>query len=108
MPTRSGHRRHGAGGADPFAIDLVTDPSGNARLAVADSQAPRDDLPDTSLAERIRKLLAAPDRPMTRAAIRALLRVNNKKLGDVLAQLRHQPVLRGPDGWRLRSRQLHL
>lgn len=94
---------------EPFAVDLATDEDDNAHLAVADSDAPRHDLPDPSLAERVRKLLAAHDEPMTRAAMRAELRVNNKKLGDALAQLESQHVLeRGADGWGLPSRQLHL
>lgn len=95
---------------DPFAIELATDERGDAYLRLVPTDAPPDAIPDPPLAEHVRKLLANRDEPMTRAAIRAQLRVNNKRLGDVLAGLEREHVLeRRPDGWSLaRPRQLLL
>jgi hypothetical protein len=53
-----------------------------------------------TLAERLLETLQAAPRPLTRTALRATLRVNNQRLGDVLAELKGRGVLcQSQRGW---------
>lgn len=52
------------------------------------------------LAEAIRRVIVAADAPLTRAALRAQLRVNNARLGDALLRLqKDNHIDRVKDGW---------
>ena len=85
----------------PLQLALVSDENGkNAHLEVFD--------PDTNeqqhlpLAEAVRLALAHADGPLTRAALRKTLRVNNHRLGLALGDLETRRVAtRGPCGWYL-------
>lgn len=105
---RLGLEHRSAAAPDPFDIELVTDERGDAHLALVDRSAEK--LPATPLADDVRRLLAAAGAPMSRAAIRRELRVNNKRLGDALLRLEQDRLAeRTPDGWALlRARQLSL
>jgi len=93
---------------DPFDIELATDERGDAHLRVVERDDRDDDLPATPLADDVRRLLADAPEPMSRAAIRRELRVNNKRLGDALLRLERDRVIeRTSAGWQL-ARQLSL
>ncbi len=48
-------------------------------------------------------MLSLAGEPLTRAALRARLRVNNQRLGDTLERLQQEGVIeRTPRGWILR------
>jgi hypothetical protein len=78
------------GGADGEPLGLrVTDDDGEAT-------------PPTPLVEALRTELRRAGRPLSRAALRERLRVNNARLGGALRSLeRHGLVVRGPGGWSL-------
>lgn len=85
---------------EPITLDLVPTPDGiGAYLEVASSC---DDEGDESLplSEAIRRALADSPEPMTRTALRRLLRVNNERLGHALHALEQRGLLRRlSDGW---------
>jgi len=82
-----------AGGGDGTQTHLEV-----ARVAHASSDVPTDGSP----AERVIKILRAAGKPLTRAALREAVRINNQRLGDVLDDLeRRARVCRSADGWRL-------
>lgn len=87
---------------DPILLELTSDDDGeNTRLEVVnahdDEPAPPIVLP---LADRILDALGATGGPMTKAALRTTLRINNQRLGDELANLESQSrIARGPEGW---------
>lgn len=56
--------------------------------------------PSQSIRDAIKQVLDATDEPMTRCAIREKLKVNNKRLGDALEELKRQGIIeRGQMGW---------
>jgi hypothetical protein len=58
---------------------------------------------DSSPATRVLQVLGANDKPLTRAALRGFVRINNRRLGDVLVELeRDGRVCHAPEGWCLR------
>ena len=58
--------------------------------------------PDRPLPERLLDLVARAPRPLTRAALRTRLRVNNQRLGEALRELEAQGTLRrAAHGWQL-------
>jgi len=87
----------------PLLLDLVADDAGNAthlrvRTQVAAGAAPQQ----AGLDQKILDALARAGQPMTRAALRARLGVNNQRLGETLGQLecaRH--IARTAQGWTL-------
>lgn len=83
---------------EPLAIELVCRPGGSdPHLQVRSSTASSDSMP---LAERAWSVLATTEKPLTRIALRELLRVNNQRLGTALDRLQHQGLaLRTPKGW---------
>ncbi len=65
------------------------------------SPVPQGDRPD--LQELLLDRLAPGGEPLSRAALRAALRVNNQRLGEALERLEHSGrIQRTPQGWRRR------
>jgi len=89
--------------SDPIPLALVSDDHGNnTHLEILDRAADDQHLP---LSETVRRALADADQPLTRAALRGTLRVNNHRLGLALAELEKRRIaIRGPKGWFLISR----
>jgi len=83
---------------EPLRIELVADQGGEAtslRVLSSPPQAHRPDL-DQLLLDR----LAPAGEPISRAALRAELRVNNQRLGEALERLEHNGrIQRTPQGW---------
>lgn len=87
----------------PFAVRLVTHADGTAPHLEMD-HTPATNAPSSpaSLADRIRHTLRLADAPLTRAALRTALRVNNNALGHTLVALERQGAVRHTsDGWSL-------
>lgn len=89
---------------DPIDLRLVSNPDGSAtHLEVVGSSAP-DSAPTAatsdapSLPDRVLAAVRAAAHPLSRAQLRHSLRVNNNRLGDVLAQLERSGLLRRTDG----------
>lgn len=93
-----------AAALDPLGIALVGDDS-HAHLELRSPDADEHDLapvPASPLADQIRSLLAVALQPLSRAALRATLRVNNQRLGDALLNLERDRVIeRAAGGWEL-------
>ncbi len=87
-----------AAAPQPFAVELVCRPGGSdAHLQVCSPPPGADSKP---LIERAWKVLRTSERPLTRTALRSLLRVNNQRLGTTLDRLQRQGrILRTPKGW---------
>ena len=87
---------------EPMLLELVTDSSAEAAyLRVVSPTAPHALQP--TVGEQILELLARATQPLTRAALRSALRINNLRLGDALERLeRSGHVERTPRGWVLR------
>ncbi len=91
---------------DPILLELTSDDDGeNTRLEVVNAS---DDAPPPAapivlrLADRILDALGAAGGPMTKAALRKALQINNQRLGDELASLEAQSrVVHGAAGWDL-------
>ena len=82
---------------DPVLLRLVAGDGVPLRLLIDgnDSTPP-------PLGDAIRCELRRSDRPLSRTALRKLLRINNTRLGDALLYLeKHRLALRGPNGWSL-------
>jgi hypothetical protein len=81
-------------------VQLVTDAEGNApHLELADAPQALPDAP-SSLAERVVEELRRAPRPLTREALRARVRSNNQRLGELLEQLAAAGrVRRSAKGW---------
>jgi len=86
---------------EPITLQLVSrDDGSETHLAVAGSPARGADL-GASLAAHVVEALRASATPLNRAALRAQLRVNNQRLGQVLVDLEARHAIeRMPDGWR--------
>lgn len=88
----------------PLPLKLVTGPASAVHLepvfdALADA---RTATPPSPLADRVLQALRRSETPLSRAALRSLLRVNNTKLGDTLAALEREGRLARTDtGWSL-------
>lgn len=98
-----------AASPDPILLELTSDNDGeNARLVVIDAAHEATAPPPIvlPLADRILDALGAADAPMTKAALRKALQINNQRLGEELATLEAQlRIARGAMGWDLeRSR----
>jgi hypothetical protein len=86
---------------EPMALSLVSRPDGSAtHLALREgTTVPALAAPDL-LADAVRELLRRTTRPWTRQDLRAELRVNNDRLGQVLENLaERQLITRTPQGW---------
>lgn len=88
----------------PIGIELVVDDLNQtvhleARSELTSASEPHDEEP-TSLPERITAALSKRSEPMSRTALRRLLRVNNANLGRALVELEEQGVIkRSGRGW---------
>lgn len=89
---------------EPVDLRLVSDDPTMTHLAIRGSApAGAGQEPAPTLAQRILRLLThhAPQ-SLRRAALRDALRVNNAKLGEILAELeQHGFIARSGDGWKL-------
>jgi hypothetical protein len=88
---------------DPIPLTLVSDDLGiNTRLATepsADNEHVR-----FPLEEALRRTLADANKPLTRTALRTILKVNNHRLGLVLKELQNRNIItKLPGGWTLVS-----
>ena len=86
---------------DPVSLELVTrTDAGCTHLEITSCDG--TSTPSPTLTSRVVEALRAADQPLTRTALRELLRVNNQRLGDALADLeRSRQLIRGQGGWRL-------
>lgn len=86
---------------EPIEIELVVDSEQQtACLRVCTEYANPISVRERKLSDEVLELLAREARPLPRTEIRALLQVNNKRLGDVLDQLeRSAAISRTPRGW---------
>jgi len=84
---------------EPVRLELVTDPcSEAAHLRVIASEQAVPDRPD--LDELVLGRFAPEGEPLTRATLRAALRVNNQRLGDALERIEQSGrIERTPQGW---------
>ena len=89
--------------SDPIPLALVSDDGDNPHLEIldrADNEQHR-----RPLSETVRRALADADQPLTRAALRSTLRVNNHRLGLALDDLEKRRIaIRDKNGWSLISR----
>jgi hypothetical protein len=87
---------------DPFELELADgDDTPHLRCVDAPVDAPTA---SPSLDERVRAALSEANGPLTRAALREQLRVNNQRLGDALEGLAARGLVeRSPGGWRAPS-----
>lgn len=87
---------------DSVGVALIDDDPEEPHLEIT-GEGPDDDTPPQPLADAVLQTLRQADaEPQTRAALRQQLRVNNKRLGDALAELeRRQLTRRTPQGWTL-------
>jgi hypothetical protein len=87
---------------DSVGVALIDDDPEAPHLEIT-GERPDDDTPPQPLADAVLQTLRHADaEPQTRAALRQQLRVNNKRLGDALADLeRRQFIRRSPHGWTL-------
>lgn len=85
---------------DPIPLALVSDDQGDdTHLEILDCAANDKRLP---LSESVRRALADAGGPLTRAALRSSLRVNNHRLGLALAELEKRRIAsHSPNGWSL-------
>jgi hypothetical protein len=93
---------------DPLELRLASAPDGSGtHLEVVGPASPQSvsvctadvDPGAPSLADRVMTVLRRASAPMSRSQLRAILRINNNRLGDVLAELqRSGRILRGDDG----------
>jgi hypothetical protein len=85
---------------DPVDLALVSAPNHGPHLELVSSEPSSPTNP--TLANRVVDLLRASPEPMTRAAIRQNLKVNNQRLGDALLDLETSKTLtRNTQGWAL-------
>jgi len=88
----------------PIVIDLVSGPEGDAaHLEVLEEGVVRsgdESTPTLSLATKLYRLIWNSAKPISRTELRGLLKVNNEKLGALLANLEHHGrIRRTPQGW---------
>ena len=95
----------GAAPIEPFAIELKPQ-NDSASLFVAEGAISAEDNDESkgSLAERVTDHLSSCSAPIPKAQLRAALRVNNQRLGEVLHGLKEQGnLVQHPNGWALAS-----
>ena len=82
---------------EPFALALVSHEENTAHLEMSN---PSKQVVPTSLCERIKKVLTDTSEALSRTALRQMLHVNNKHLGDALLELeRNGSIQRTREGW---------
>lgn len=96
-----------AGVPEPIPLELVTDQDGlSVHLEVRAGDEPQDRFQQLALEEALVELLTESPVPLTRTALRARLKVNNKRLGDALTLLRQLGhIERRPKGWIVSRRE---
>ena len=87
---------------EPISLSLVAKPAGQTHLECS-TDLP-DNAPATTLSDAVRAALRDSPQPLSRAALRRRLRVNNQRLGDALTELEGLGHLRRESsGWSLAS-----
>lgn len=82
---------------EPMTLQLLSGSDADDTHLAITSALPQ---PSESLSDRVRDTLQRAEEPMTRTAIRAALRVNNQRLGQVLQDLEDAgAALRTQQGW---------
>ncbi len=85
----------------PIPLALVSDADKAATHLEVQQHADGEN-PQLPLDEAVRRILADAEKPLTRAALRKTLRVNNHRLGLALGDLeKHNIATRGHSGWTL-------
>lgn len=86
--------------ASPMALRLSSSPSElDTHLELIEESAPEEKSKPT-IEQRLLGFLASQDHPLPRTYIRAQLRINNQRLGQVLDTLHEEgKIRRGPAGW---------
>ncbi len=88
---------------EPIPIALISKPDGT-ETHLEPSNLADSTLPKQPLVERVRLALAQAEKPMTKSALRILLRVNNQKLGETLTVLENRKLIsRTGEGWKTNS-----
>jgi hypothetical protein len=83
---------------EPITLELVATPEGYQAHLEVRSECPPD--PSASLAERAWRVLQNTTKPISRKALRDILRVNNQRLGEALETLKQQGAAAHTDsGW---------
>ncbi len=86
----------------PPHLEVVRPCTATAAACAAPAAPATPELP-----ERLQALLRSTPRPLTRVELRARLRVNNQRLGQVLDDLHHRGVLtRAAHGWQINKTAL--
>lgn len=89
----------------PLTLRLVSSPTGSdAHLEIVQDSPRDDDTRAPSIEQRLLQLLAQNQSPLSRTEIRARLRINNLRLGEILQALHDAGrIRRNAEGWSLRS-----
>jgi hypothetical protein len=88
---------------EPLTLQLVSEADGSGTHLAVIGGAPIAGAAGAaaSLAEQVVAALRASQTPLSRAALRAQLKVNNQRLGDALTDLEKRCAIeRAPEGWR--------
>ena len=86
---------------DPCHLELTLEPAPHLRVIDADAPAHSEYI--ANLGERVLAALATADKPLSRDALRELLRTRNATLGETLARLRTESrIVRAENGFVLR------
>lgn len=87
----------------PLTLRLISSATGSdAHLEIAQDPVGREEPQDPPVEERLLRILAASTTPLSRTEIRARLRINNFRLGEILHALHEaRRVRRSADGWSL-------
>jgi len=94
---------------EPMLLELVSDEDGSAvALQVAVGHAAQPARGEVAIEDRVLDAMDQSSGPMTRSALREALRINNKRLGDVLAMLEREGLIeRCAGGWRATTRPMN-
>ena len=86
---------------DPIPLNLVSDKSENNTYLAAESSSNYEAI-RFPIGEALRRTLADSDKPLTRTALRSILKVNNHRLGLALKDLENKNIIaRQAGGWTL-------
>lgn len=86
----------------PIGLRLTEGESPHLTVTTTQQHANRT----TPLSETLRRLLAVQNAPLTRAALRTQLRVNNARLGDAIKRLENDDhIERVKDGWIIKNKE---
>jgi hypothetical protein len=98
---------------EPLELRLLSQPDGSQThleiLSQSDFEPAASVGPAILLEDRLVELLRSVSRPLTRPEIRRMLRVNNQRLGQLLARLEEREVIaRSQQGWARRGERVNI